>query len=1051
MKSILLLCLTAVLTFASSESWAQERTVSGRVTSNEDGTPLPGVNIVLKGTTNGTVTDIDGRYSIAVPTAGGTLIFSFIGLQSQEIEIGTKSTIDMPMTTDVTQLTEVVVTAVGIVRKPDEIGYAYQSVNSEELTRARSNNFINGMAGKVAGLQIVQTSSGVNSASRVTMRGSRSFTGDAQPLFVVDGIPIDNTQIQPSTTSASQVDVGNRVGDINPDDIKSITVLKGPSAAALYGSRASNGAIIITTKSGADVVKQGRKSEVSYTTSYTLQDVMFTPKLQNKFGQGYDLNTFVPYENTSWGPAYDGSTKNIGSQLSDGSEQAIVYSHKKNHIRDFFETGMTFQNNISFSGGDQKSSFYMSASNVDVRGIVPKDEFKRNNFRFNGTTKLSDKLTARANVSYNRNIQDVTPTTDIVDLVYNTPSSIRLTDYKDWKNNKFATPNGYFNGYYENPYWTIDNNRYKSVLDRVQGNLEAVFAPVKWFDVTYRIGTDVYTDQRKTTMAKVAYTHDYDRPADYPGSITDASYTVRELTSDLLLTFKKNFSDFTTQLILLNNVRQRDFRSVSTSANAIVIPGLYNISNRLGEATVAEDIQKQRVYGLSADITVGYKNFVFLNLTGRNDYSSTLPTNKNSYFYPSANASIVFSEAIPSLRGSNILSSGKIRGGVAKVGKDTNPYQLQTIFQVESTTTTETSYGFPYGGLAGYTLGNTVQSPSLSPEFTTSYEIGTELSFLNDRINLDATLYKTVSTDQIFAVPISSTTGFASATINAGEMDNSGIELALNTQILKTSGGLEWNFGVNYSYNKSKVVSLYKDSKELSLGSGNPVPRVIVGQPFPVLYGTGYERDPDGRVIVNDEGLPIASQQNKNLGQIAPKYIVGFNTSLSFKGVTLAAVVEARGGNKFYSSTGATLAFTGGAELTAYNDRQPFAYPNSVQEVSEGVYQPNTTLIDSPGGAFDYYYYNYRTYAENFVRDASFVKVREISLAYNFPKTLVSKVGFINRASISIIGRNLFMFLPSNNPFADPEANVFGTSQIGREIDALPPTRNYGATLNVVF
>lgn len=1051
MKRILLFCLTAVFALASSESWAQDRTVSGRVTSVEDGSPLPGVNIVLKGTTNGTATDVDGRYTLSVPASGGTLIFSFIGLESQEIEIGTRTSVDLSMSPDVKQLTEVVVTAFNVVRKPDEIGYSYDQVGSEELTRSRSNNFINGMAGKVAGLQIVQTSSGVNSASRVTMRGSRSFTGDAQPLYVIDGIPVDNTQFQPSSTSASQIDVGNRVGDINPDDIQSVYILKGPSAAAQYGSRASNGAIIITTKSGADVVKKGRKSEVSYTTSYTMQDVMFMPKFQHQFGQGYDLNTYVPYENTSWGPAYDGSTRNVGSTLSDGSRQQIIYSDKKNHIRDFYETGSTFQNNVSFSGGDQKSTFFMSAANVNVKGIVPKDEFKRNNVRFNGTTRLSDKLTARANVSYNRNIQDVTPTTDIVDLVMNTPSSIRLTDYKDWRNNKFATPNGYFNGYYENPYWTIDNNRYKSVLDRIQGNIEAVYSPAKWVDVTYRLGTDVYTDQRKTTRAKVSYTGAYDRPSDDPGSVTDASHTVREFTSDLLFTFKKNFGDFTTQAILINSIRQRDYRYISQSANALVIPGLYNISNRLGEATVDERQEKQRVYGYVADVTVGYKNYVTLSLTGRNDHSSTLPTNKNSYFYPGANLSVMFTEAIPTLRGNNILSSGKLRGGIAKVGKDTNPYQLATVFQVESTTSTETSYGFPYGGLAGYTLGNTVQSATLSPEFTTSYEIGTELAFFNERINLDATIYKTVSTDQIFAVPITSTTGFSSATINAGEMDNSGIELALNTQILQLSNGLEWTLGINYSYNKSKVVSLYKDSKELSLGSGNPVPRVIVGQPFPVLYGTGYERDPQGRVIVNEDGLPIASQQNKNLGQVAPKYIMGFNTSLSFKGVTLAAVVEARGGNKFYSGTGSTLTFTGGAALTAYNDRQPFVYPNSVQEVSDGVFETNTTKIDEPGGAFDYYYYNYRSYAENFVRDASFVKVREISLAYDFPKALISKIGFINRASLSLVGRNLFMFLPSDNPFADPEANVFGTSQIGREIEALPPTRNYGATLNLVF
>ncbi|WP_179222988.1 SusC/RagA family TonB-linked outer membrane protein [Pontibacter ummariensis] len=1054
MRKLLLLSFALVLTLLQ-QAYAQSKTISGTVTDQSTSQGLPGVAVILKGTTVGTTTGVDGTYSISVPANGGTLIYRFVGYNVVERTIGNAGTVNVALSLDTKQLSEVVVTAVGIERKPKTIGYAIAEVKADEITQGRSTQVLGALQGKVAGVQINKSGGGVNSSTRVTLRGQRSFNGENQPLFVVDGIPIDNSSIQPSSTSGSQVDVGNRVNDINPDDIESMTVLKGPSAAALYGSRASNGAIIITTKSGKNAAARGKKAEVTFNTSYVLDNVMKLPDFQNEFGSGYDLDTYVPYENTNWGPKFDGQLRPVGPVLADGSQLMLPYTAKPDNVKDFFETGTTFQNSVSLAGGNEKSNFYLSFSDVDQKGVIPSDEFGRNTVKITGGTKLSNNITANASLSYNKNVTNVsyggtTGRTGVYNAVLNGARMIDLADYKDWRNNKFAAPDGFFSGYYPNPYWVIDNNRFHSNLDRVMGNLAVTYDPLDWLSFTYRLGTDVSTDRRKQTFAQVDYNgvdpngEEYDRPSDFPGAVTETDIFIREITSDALVTAKKNLTDdLNLQVIVGQNIRQRDTRQLSATANALSIPDFYNIGNRVGEVSASEESFKRRIYGVFGDITLGYRDYLFLNVTGRNDWSSTLSDENNSYFYPSTSLGFVFTEAVPALKDNNVLSYGKLRASYAKVGNDADPYTLQPIFSVGT--------GFPYGSLTSYTVDNTVYNPNLTPEFTTSYEVGAELSFFNNLVTLDATVYKTLSTNNIVKIATSPSSGYTGAYVNAGEISNKGIELALNATPVRTMGGFRWDIGVNYSKNNSIVESLYGDSKELAFGTGGAVPTAIVGESFPVLKGTALLRDPEGRVIIDPAtGYPKRDPELKILGKINPDYIVGINNTFSYKGLSLSTVWDIRQGMSIYSGTKNTLVFTGSSKETAQYGRQPFVYPNSVVETSPGVFKPNTDIKTKDGG-FDYWYGQYNAVAENNVIDASYVKLREAALTYNLPTSLIAKTPF-GRATVAFVGRNLLLFVPEENEFIDPEASIFGTSNSqGREYNTTPSTRSYGVNLSVTF
>jgi len=1043
-----------ILMCIAGSAMAQNRTITGTVTDQEDGKPLPGVTVRIKGATGGTQTGGDGRYSISVPSSGTGLEFNYLGYLSVTKPLTGSNVLNVALLSDSKSLSEIVITAIGIARDKASLGYSADVVTSKDLTNGKQTNLINGLTGKAPGLQIGRSSGGVNTATRITMRGQRSLTGEGQPIFIVDGIPVDNTSTQPSSSSTNQVDVGNRIGDINPDDVESVTVLKGANAAALYGSLASNGAIIITTKNGSN--RTNKKFEVTVNSTYSIDKVQKLPELQNEYGSGYEAGpglpeTYDPIENTNWGPKLDGSIVQSGPTLANGNKLMIPFSAVKDNVKDFFNTGTNWQNSVAFQGGNDKSSFYMSFSDNEVKGVVPSDKFRRNTVKLSGTSKLSNLFTVSGNMSYNKNLTNTSfvgsGNNGVINDIINVSRQIDLKNFKDWRNYEFATTQGFFNGYQPNPYYAIDNNRFNSNLDRVFGNVQIGFDPYKWMNVTYRLGTDFTSDSRKQTFEKTTFGTGQ-RPTATPGGIIEDAFTNRIINSDLIVSLKRDITkDFNASLILLNNIRQNDSRNLTAKASAISTPGFFNLSNRVGElnsdGTQPETSFKKRTIGFAADLTLSYKNYLFLNGSVRNDISSTLPKKNRSYFYPSVNTSIVLTEAINALKDNDILSYAKIRAGFAKVGSDTNPYRLVPTFGAGT--------GFPFGSLAGFTLANNTPNPDLKPEFTSSYEAGTELSFLKDKLGLDFTYYYTSTDGQILNLGVPASTGYTTATFNVGKVTNKGVEIALRGKPFSDPTGVTWSFNLNYTNNQSEVVSLLKDSKELPIGSGDPVGTAIVGMPAVVLKGTGYLRDPQGRPVVDAvTGLLRNDPNLHTFGQISPKHIFGFNNTVSYKGFSLSATLDYRTGNVIYSGTKSTLTFTGSTKQTTEYGRQPFIYPNSVIETSPGVFVENTT-VKTKSGSYDFWHTNYNSFAESNILDAAFFKLRDISFSYQLPAKLLNKTPF-GRASLAVSGSNILLWTPKENKYVDPEANIFGTNNSqGREIMGIPSSRSFGLSLSATF
>ncbi|MGN8068166.1 SusC/RagA family TonB-linked outer membrane protein [Mucilaginibacter sp. SG564] len=1046
MKKLLLASL-CILLLSITQVFAQNRTVTGTVTAKDDGLPLPGVSVIVKGTTSGTQTNANGKFSISV-SGNAVLIFRFIGYAPVTKEVGTSEVINVSLANTSRDLTEVVVTAAGITRSAASLGVAANTIKAGEITQANPTNLLSGLSAKAPGLQIGRSTGGVNTAVRISLRGQRSFSKSSEPIFVIDGVPVSNSSIQPSTTSGNQVDVGSRIGDVNPEDIESVTVLNGPNAAALYGSLASNGAIIITTKNGKN---RNKKYEVSFSSSFGLDKVQKLPTFQNQYGSGYN-GEYDQIENTNWGPELDGHMVQSGPTLADGSKNMIPFSAVKDNVKDFFNTGKTWNNSVAFSGGNDKSSFYSSFSDVEQSGVIPMDKFRRNTVKLSGSAQLSNKFTISGNIQYNRNItrtsfQGGTGATGVYNAVLNSSRQINIENFKDWRHNPFAGPDGYFDGYYPNPYYALENNRFNSMLDHLLGSMQVGYDPFKWLNITYRLGTDVSIDNRKQTFERTTYgltaISPTQRPGSTTGSVIEGSNYERILNSDLLLTFKKDLNkDFSTTFILLNNIYETNQRLLSTTANAIAIPGFFNLSNAVGQLSGSEQTFLTRRYSFAGDLTVDFRKYLYLNATLRNDHSSTLAPSNRSYWYPSASLSYLLTESIPELKNSDALSFAKLRASYAKVGNNANAYSLLPTFNPGS--------GYPYGSAASFSLTNTYPDPNLQPEFTSSYELGTELSFLRDKLGLDFTWYQTKSSNLITNVALASSTGYTQATLNAGDIKNKGVEIALRGKPFSSANGVSWNFTVSYTHNDSKVTRVYQDSKILPLGTGDPVPAAIVGQQYPVLYGSKFLTDGQGHVVVGANGNPIKDPSNQVLGQVNPKHIIGFSNSISYKGFTLSGTLDYRTGNVIYSGTMNTLIFTGSTPLTTQYNRQPFVFPNSVIKNADGSYTPNTTLKTADGG-FDYWYSVYNQVAANNIVDAAFLKLRDVSLEYQLPKNLLKGTPF-GRASVALTGSNILLWTPKSNQYIDPEANAFGTNNSqGREISNTPSTRYFGLNIRATF
>lgn len=1009
-----------VLCFVAFTAAAQDRTISGTVTSSEDGLPIPGTSVAIKEVPrSGIATDADGKFTIKVPANGKTLVVTSIGFAAKQVA-ATGTGLKIVLDPDSKMLGEVVVTALGIQRTKKSTGYSSENLTAKELTDAKVVNLATGLQSKVSGLQVNLMNNGVDPSTRVVLRGNRSLMGDNTALIVVDGVPV------PSSVLSA----------LNPNDVESVNVLKGANAAALYGSEGVNGVLIVTTKKGS-----AGATKINFSSTTSLETVSFLPDMQYGFGNGYDLDTYVAYENTSWGPKYDGSTVQVGPTLADGSKNMLPYSALKDEKKNFWNTGTTFQNDLSFSGGDEKTRFYLSAQDVKINGVVPNDESRRTGVRFNGSRNFG-KLDISANLNYTARTINQT-TSPVYDNLLNVPQNIPITQLSDWKNNKWAAPDGFFSAYYENPYWGIDNMRNRTRSNVFQGNIDASYKFNDWLKATYRLGLYNTNGQNKSHTAKVSYTEDYSRPTPSNGSVTDAANNLTRINSDLIVSANKKFGDFNLGLMVGNNIRDNYSENVSAQATALVVPGLYNISNRLGEAIVSSTKSNARTTAFFGEFTADYKDYLFLSVTGRQESVSVLNRNNRSYFYPGASLSYVFTDAIPSLK-SGILSSGKVMVSANKTGNvNLAAYQLET--------TLAPSAGFPYGNIAGYTVGNTYANENLQPEFVKSYEAGIQLGFLKNRINFDATYAYSKADGQIVAISTSTASGYSSAFVNAGRMDNKVLELSLRATPIRTPE-LLWEVGLNYTNYQSEVVELYQGVSEIQLGGYSTAAAfAMVGQPYPMLKTNAYERDPQGRIVVNgNTGNPVRSATMQVQGQTTPDQTFGFNTKVKYKGFTFAGQLDYRTGNVFYTNLGRTMDFTGLSAHSAQYDRQPFVVPNSVIKNTDGTFTPNTNVKTRYGG-FEYWYSQYSAVQENYAVDGSFLKLREVSLSYELPASMLKNQKFVKAVSLGVVGRNLFTWLPKENAFTDPEMNFTSGNAQGVQDLINPPTRIYGFNLNVTF
>jgi TonB-linked SusC/RagA family outer membrane protein len=1060
---------------------AQQRIITGTVTDRADAQPLPGVSVRIRGTATGTSTGPDGKYRLPVNTGDRVLEFSSIGYATVTVTLGTSNVVNAVLESSDRELSEIVVTANAIRREKRTLGYSAPTLNNDELTQGQQPNVINSLAGKVAGVNITTTSNSPGASSRVVLRGGSSIAGNNQALIVVDGVPIDNSSVIGGGSSLSSVDFGNRGNDINPEDIQSVTVLKGPAAAALYGSRASNGALIITTKSG----KQGaEKMEITFSSSNSFSSVLKLPDLQNEYGQGYYTNidpagnasySNDPKENWSWGAPFNGVVQPWGQQI-DGVRLTKPYQAVENNIRDFFDTGFSTDNNLSFSGGGEKTTFFLGLNALNSNSIFPgnKDVYNRYSVRFNGTAAFTNKFTAGVSFNYSRINSNQVAGGQGGGSVYNnvlqTPRDIPLTDLKDLDNKYYGygytdangirhnDRYGYYGAYTMNPYWVLENYNNFNEVSRITGNFNIGYKPFTWLDIKERVGIDTYTDRRRQESPKYNFLP-ADEAGNYSASANSATsngtyqidqFNVSELVHDLMITASHKFNDeFEGSLMIGNNIRQRNTTTNSQATNAsggLVVPDWYNLANSNGPVNVISDnLTRRRLIGLYADLNISYRNMLFFEATARNDWSSTLPIANRSFFYPSASLSFLFSELLKENAAFGFLSYGKLRTSFAQVGNDTDPYQLMTTFSRAEILGGFGSTTFPFGNVPGLMAGSTIGNPDLKPEKTGSFEVGTELGFFNNRLAFDFSYYANNSKNQILSIPIPTSTGFGFRVVNAGEVRNRGIELSLRGTPIKTKKFSLELFGT-YTKNNSLVVSLLPGINQVTIGGYSGMSIVAaVGRPYGEFYAVDNLRDAQGRTIVDQQtGLPQQTGTAQYLGSYNPKYQASLGTNIKYGNFSLSALFDTKHGGVFYSRTRDITGFNG-TSAESGGPRIGVIFPNSVYLDAQNNSVVNTT---STYNKQDYYS---DLVAGQHIVDASFIKLRSLSISYRFAKGSLGKTPF-GALNVGVFGNNLFIWTPSGNQFADPEVNSAGAGNAqGFDYTAQPSVRNYGINISASF
>ncbi len=1061
-----------------STTWlqAQDRTVSGNITSSDDGSPIPGANVLIKGTTDGTVTDVDGNYKLTVTGDATTIVISFIGFTSQEVEIGTRSVIDVSMATDLTELSEVIVTAVGIEREAKALGYSVVKVGGDDLQQKSEPDPLRALQGKVAGVNIQGSSGAAGSATRITIRGNSSLLGNNQPLFVVDGVPYNNSVNNGTNQLVGGGAYGSRISDLDPNNIESMTVLKGAAAASLYGSRAANGVILITTKSGSGVASK-KGLEVTISSSYSVEQVANLPDYQNTYGTG--TNFGYQQVNGSWGAPFVGtqpyaSVTNIPHWYDGviGFEDlwgtTVPYQAYPNNVKDFFDTGSIWDNSVSISGGNEKSVVTAVVSDLRQDSYIPGSKFDRTSVSVGGKTELDNGLIINSNLTYSNAFQHTFA--GGANNAIGNASAFARTLYlgRNWdlQGTPYINPlnnsNAFFvgTGQADNPLWSVENSGVESTTNRWVGSLGLGYEINEWFAVNYKFGFNGYSQSQSQWFRPGG------RAAAGVGQITNTFTTFGEIESNFLVSFSKDLSEsLSLRAIAGHNLNQRTVNSESVQGSNYVIFDNDNINNTNFLIPFGGGFSQRRLIGVFGDVTLGYNDYLFLNLTGRNDWSSTLPQGANSFFYPSASLSFIFTDVVnisPS-----ILSYGKVRASFSEVGNDTAPYQLSPVYVVNANGINSASpdaTSMPFNGIPGSTLSNTERDPNLRPEITQEIEVGLDLKLLNNKIGLDVSAYTRESRDQIIPISLPNSSGFTSFFTNAGVVSNKGIEVGLDVTPIELQNGFKWNIYGTFTLNRNIVESLnLEGTDELVLGNtfaGSVQGIHKVGQPYGLIKGTASARDDEGNLLIDpSNGQLISDITPRFIGDPNPDYIVGLTNTFSWKGISLNAVFDWKQGGDMYSVT--NLSLLGRGVTSDTEDREvnviiPGVYgdPNTAEPIRDenGNKTVNQTAIEVNSAYFG------NSFAINgqdewSIWDATVFRLREVSLAYTLPASLLSKTPF-GSASISITGRNLWYKAPNfpEGSNFDPETSQFGNSNLqGFEFTSAPSVKRYGVNLRFTF
>jgi len=1049
--------------------WAQEQTVSGIVTAEEDGSPLPGVNVVVKGTATGTVTDASGSYRLSIPASSTTLVFSFIGLLTQEVEIASRTTINLAMAQDVTQLGEVVVTALGISREKRSLGYSITNVSGNDLTKGTSSNFTSALAGKIAGVQVTGGTGAPGSSTNVVLRGYANIGRGTQPLYVIDGVPVTNTNQNYNTNGADvnrTVDFGNGINDINAGDIESMSVLRGSAATAMYGSAGANGVIMITTKKGSKELAGKPKITISSATIFS--SLLKKPGYQKSFGQGWD-GKYASEENGSWGPRFTNDSRLWGNDVN-GSQLYKDFSFLEDQVTDFYEVGTMYDNSVSVSSGNEDGSFYISYNNVTSDGIVPrdKDSFNKNSFKFGASRKMGRILELNASFNYINKKINALPTgqgqggsSNLFDDILQHPTDISLVDMDGYKDpNAFQNPNNYFSPYLWNPYFTIDNTSNEAKIDRMIASFTLNADIYKPYNIkgTVRFGGDVqstfgYNYDGKYTLDDNSVnkgTQD-----DIDGYYREFQRVNRLYNLDGFLSGGHKFGSISANLMVGANMEHNNQSLSMDEVKSLVLEQSFpNLANTSATPIVSGGFpyrmfRRQSLYSV---LELSLHDMLYVTGSLRKTWSSTLPKENNSYFYPSVNASFVVSDAIEAINPSWV-DFIKIRVGYGQSGNDADPYVVNPVY-VQGQVTGGIPFSdltFPLGGVTGYEYANVLGNPNLKPEISSDFETGLDVNLFQNRVGLDITYYNKTTEGLLLQRTLASSSGFDFIWDNVGKMTNNGIEITANFTPIRNLGGLTWQLGYKFDKNVNKVINLTEGLDEVTItGFVSPSVVAIKGKTVSHVKAFGTQKTPDGRVIVDSQtGRPLATSEGVDLGSTLYDYTMGLTNTITYKNFSLFFQFDYRHGGKFISYSKQSTMWTGKDPLTAYNDRKPFVVPNSVYQDEEGNYVENTIPITTTD-LNNYYSGEWNDQA--YVLPKTFCKLREVNFTYNFPQALLSK-SFISSASVSLVGNNLWLWTPPENNVIDPEITTAanGSSAEFGEIRGYPSVRNYGFRVNLSF